>query len=114
VPVRTTRFVAFAVSGLLSGFAGVILAARFGSVDPTVSASFLLPPYAAAFLGTTAVQIGRFNVAGSLIGAYLLIFGITGLLLEGAAPWVSDVFNGGALIAAVTFARVVGRRGEGG
>jgi ribose transport system permease protein len=60
------------------------------------------------------VQIGRFNVAGSLIGAYLLIFGITGLLLEGAAPWVSDVFNGGALIAAVTFARVVGRRGEGG
>lgn len=107
VPVKRTRYLAFVCSGMLSAFAGVILAAKLGSVDPTVAASFLLPPYAAAFLGTTVIQVGRFNVIGSVIGAYLLIFGITGLLLEGAAPWVSDVFNGGALIAAVTFARLV-------
>lgn len=112
VPVQRTRFLAFVISGLISGFAGVILATKLGSVDPTISASFLLAPYAAAFLGTAVIQVGRFNVVGSLIGAYLLIFGITGLLLKGAAPWVSDVFNGAALIAAVTFARLVGGRGK--
>lgn len=110
VPVRATRVAAFAGSGLLSGVAGVILAAKFGSVDPTVAASFLLPPYAAAFLGTTVIQLGRFNVLGSIVGSYLLTVGITGLLLQGAAPWVSEVFNGGALVIAVTFARVVSRR----
>ena len=45
-----------------------------------------------------------------MIAVYLLIVGITGLLLLGAAPWISSVFNGLALLAAVTFAHVAGRR----
>lgn len=110
VPVRATRMTAFAGSALLSAIAGVVLAAKFGSVDPTIAGSFLLPPYAAAFLGTTVIQLGRFNVLGSIVGSYLLTIGITGLLLKGADPWVSDVFNGAALMAAVTFARLVSRR----
>ena len=110
VPVRASRMTAFAGSAFLSAVAGVILAAKFGSVDPTIAGSLLLPPYAAAFLGTTVIQLGRFNVLGSIVGSYLLTIGITGLLLSGADPWVSDVFNGGALMAAVTFARLVSRK----
>jgi ribose transport system permease protein len=110
VPVRVTRVTAFVGSAVLASVAGVILAAKFGSVDPTIGGSFLLPPYAAAFLGTTVIQLGRFNVLGSIVGAYLLTVGITGLLLSGADPWVSDVFNGAALMAAVTFARLVGHK----
>jgi len=110
VPVRATRMTAFVGSAFLSAVAGIILAAKFGSVDPTIAGSFLLPPYAAAFLGTTVIQLGRFNVLGSIVGSYLLTIGITGLLLSGAAPWVSDVFNGGALMLAVTFARLVSRK----
>jgi ribose transport system permease protein len=110
VPVRATRVAAFTGSALLSAVAGVVLAGKFGSVDPTIGASFLLPPYAAAFLGTTVIQLGRFNVFGSVVGSYLLTIGITGLLLQGADPWVADVFNGAALMAAVTFARLVSRK----
>jgi ribose transport system permease protein len=110
VPVRLTRITAFVGAAILSSIAGVILAAKFGSVDPTIGGSFLLPPYAAAFLGTTVIQLGRFNVLGSIVGAYLLTVGITGLLLSGADPWVSDVFNGAALMAAVTFARLVSKK----
>jgi ribose transport system permease protein len=86
---------------------------RFGAVDPTVGPSYLLPPYAAAFLGTTAVSIGRFNVAGAVIAVYLLIVGITGLLLLGAGPWISNVFDGAALVAVVAFAHLAGRRDRG-
>jgi ribose transport system permease protein len=69
-----------------------------------VGPQFLLPPYAAAFLSTTAIEVGRFNVVGMLIGLYLLAVGITGLQLFGVESWISDVFNGGALVLAVGFA----------
>lgn len=106
LPVRRIRFGAFVASAVLSALAGVILAAKLGAVDPTLGPSFLLPPYAAAFLGTTTVQIGRFNIGGTVIATYLLTVGVSGLLLLGVSPWVSDVFNGAALLAAVAFARL--------
>jgi ribose transport system permease protein len=110
VPVDLVRFSAFAACGLLSGVAGIILAGYLGSVDPTIGAQYLLPPYAAIFLGTTAVQIGRVNVIGTLVGMYLLGIVDQGLSLLGTAPWVSEVFSGGALVAAVIFARQLARR----
>lgn len=114
VPVNRVRIAAFVLASTLAAFAGVILASKFGAIDPTIGGSYLLAPYAAAFLGTTAVSIGRFNVGGAVIAVYLLIIGITGLLLLGAAPWISSVFNGLALLAAVTFAQLAGRRGASG
>ena len=44
------------------------------------------------------------------MGLYLLIVGITGLQLLGAQQWVTSFFNGLALIAAITFARLAARR----
>jgi ribose transport system permease protein len=38
------------------------------------------------------------------------VTGITGLQLLGASGWVQDVFYGGALVIAVTLARLVARR----
>jgi len=96
---------AFVIAGLIAGFAGVLFAGSLGAVDSSVAAQYLLPPYAAAFLSTTAIQIGRFNIIGTVIGLYLLAVGITGLELFGVSPWVGDAFNGGALIVAVAVAR---------
>jgi ribose transport system permease protein len=107
--VGRLRSSAFISSALLSSVAGVVMAARIGAIDPSVGPSFLLPPYAAAFLGTTTIQIGRFNVVGTVVGSYFLTVGVTGLLLAGASPWVSDVFNGGALLVAVTFAKLASK-----
>lgn len=110
--VNRIRISAFVASAVLAAVAGVVLAANVGAVDPSEGPSFLLPPYAAAFLGTTTIQIGRFNIAGTVIASYLLIVGVTGLLLAGASPWVSDVFNGVALLVAVSFARFAARPGQ--
>jgi ribose transport system permease protein len=109
VPVQRIRILAFVGAGMLAGFAGVLLAGSLGAVDSSISAQYLLPPYAAAFLSTAVVQLGRFNVIGTIIGLYLLAVGITGLELLGVAPWVGDVFNGGALLLAVLFAAFAGR-----
>jgi ribose transport system permease protein len=104
VPVRRVRMAAFILSGVFGAVGGIVLVGILGAVDPSIGPQFLLPPYAAAFLSTTAIQVGRFNVVGMLIGLYLLAVGITGLQLIGVASWISDVFNGGALVLAVGFA----------
>jgi ribose transport system permease protein len=100
---------AFVGSAMLSSVAGFLLASSIGSVDPSISGQFLLQPFAAAFLGATTIAVGRFNALGTLFGLYFLAVGITGLQLYGAQPWVSNVFNGTALVVAVTLARLAER-----
>jgi ribose transport system permease protein len=107
--VRPIRFMAFVSSSVLCAFAGVVLAGTLGAVDPSLGPAFLLPPYAAAFLGSTTIAIGRFNVLGTMVGLYFITIGITGLQLAGAEPWIAQVFNGGILILAVIFANVSAR-----
>jgi ribose transport system permease protein len=109
--VDRLRMAAFVTSSTIAALAGVVLIGDLGAFDPSIGPSYLLQPFAAAFLGAAALSIGRFNAFGTLIGLYLLIVGITGLQLLGAESWVSDVFNGVALILAVTVARLIGGRG---
>jgi ribose transport system permease protein len=71
-----------------------------------------LQPYAAAFLGATAIQLGRFNVVGTVVGLYLIVVGVTGLELLGASTWISEVFYGGALLIAVGLSRLAAKRSE--
>jgi len=108
VPVPRIRFIAFLISGLLSGFAGVLLAGSLGAVNPSIGGQYLLQPYAAAFLGAAVIYVGRFNVVGTLVGLYLLVVGSTGLQLLGAPTSTTEIFNGIALVAAVAFARLSG------
>jgi MFS family permease len=69
-----------------------------------------LPAYAAAFLGSTQIKPGRFNVWGAVIAVYVLATGVRGLQLVTSVQWLNDMFNGVALIAAVAFA--VWRQGK--
>lgn len=107
IRVDLTRAGAFVGAALVSAFAGILLSGALGAVDPNVGGAYLLPPYAAAFLGSTTIQVGRFNAVGTVVGLYLLAVGVSGLQLLGAAGWVSDVFNGVALVVAVAFAKLV-------
>lgn len=111
--VRGIGVLVFVISGLAAGFAGVVLLGNLGAADPSIGAEYLLSPYAAAFLGTTLIQVGRFNVFGTLFALYLLVVGVTGLELLGAASWVADIFNGGALVAAIVLARWIQLRSDG-
>jgi ribose transport system permease protein len=113
VPVRRIRMGAYLTSGLISGVGGVIAVAGLGSYDPSTSATYLLPVFAAGLLGTAVVVPGRFNAIGSFIAVYFLETGVIGLDLLGFAGWITDVFFGGALIAAITISTLVRRHGTG-
>ena len=110
--VRTSGYLmsAFIIAGLLAALCGVLETATFGSASPTVGPDFLLPAYAAAFLGATTIKRGMFNVWGTVVGVFLLAVCTNGHTLSGAPFWVPSVFNGLALIAAVSFAVILSKR----
>ncbi|MFS0735044.1 ABC transporter permease [Microbacterium sp. 1P10UB] len=114
--VRTSRYllVSFMLSGLAAGIGGVLLTAKIGSIGPTIGPSYLLPCFAACFLGTTQIKPGKFNVWGTLIAIGLLATGVKGLQLVGGQQWITDAFNGVALIGAVSIAVVAARRASAG
>lgn len=113
VRVDRVRAGAFVASGMIAAVAGVIYTGTAGGADPSSGASFLLPAFAAAFLGATSIFPGRFNPWGSVIAVYFLATGVTGLQLLGAASFVQQLFYGGGLILAVAVSRLTGTRTAG-
>jgi len=108
IPVQGIRVGAYIASGVLASLIGILFTGYFGAVDPGAGSQFMLQPFAAAFLGATAVSVGRFNSVGTAVALYFLTVGITGLQLFGAQTWVTNVFYGVALMVAVTAAKLAG------
>lgn len=110
VRVRRLRTGAFVASGGIAGFAGLIYAGQLGTADATAGNAFLLPAFAGAFLGATAIKPGRPNAWGTVVAIYVLVVGVTGLQLLGSGPWVTDVFNGTALMIGVAITKFTAHR----
>jgi ribose transport system permease protein len=109
INVRRLTLGSFMFSGLLAGIAGVMLAAKLGSGNPSAGSPLLMPALAAAFLGAAAIKVGTFNVAGTVVAVFTLATGVAGLQLMGAAWWIEPIFNGLALILAVGLTRFLRR-----
>lgn len=101
VRVERLRFLSLVVSGSLAGATGLVLASTIGSGDPSAGTAYLLPAFAAAFLGATQLKHGRFNAFGTLIAVLLLGTGTTGLALANAPQWAADMFVGIVLLASL-------------
>lgn len=100
--MQTTAFV---LSATVASAAGILLTAKVGSAGLNTGAPYLLPAFAGAFLGSTQIKRGRFNILGALLAVYLLATGVKGLqLIWPAAVWVKDLFTGLTLIIAVSIA----------
>jgi ribose transport system permease protein len=112
--VKRIRSGAFIATGTMAALAGVLLTGFLGSADPRNGMSFLLPAYAATYLGSTSIRPGHFNPWGTVVAVYFLATGITGLQFLGLPQWIQEIFYGGSLILAVAFARFAAVRSVGG
>lgn len=114
IRVGAVRWGSLVAASMLAAFAGVLYAGTSGAASPTSGLELLLPAFAAAFLGATAISPGRFNAWGTVVAVYFLVTGITGLQLLGAQSYVQNLFYGAALIFAVTLSQFVRKRRAGG
>ncbi|AGZ40900.1 ABC transporter permease [Actinoplanes friuliensis] len=91
---------------VLAAVAGILLSSSLATGDPTVGPGYMLPAFAAVFLGSTQFRNGRFNVLGTVVAVYVLATGVKGLQLAGAPVWIPELFNGVALLLAVAITRL--------
>jgi ribose transport system permease protein len=114
LPIRRIVLLSFVCSGFLAGCAGVLQVAAQGNGNPGVGGiSFMLPSLAAVFLGATTLIPGTYNVPGTIVALFFVGTAVSGLTLLGVQPWITDVFNGAAVIIAVGLAAHFRRRRTG-
>jgi ribose transport system permease protein len=110
IRVERSLVTGLAVSGGLAALAGVLQCSRAGGADPQTGPSFLLPAFAAVFLGATVIRPGKPNPLGAVISVFFIAFTVSGLGIAGASAWASPVFNGAALLLAISLQTALARR----
>ncbi|CNF68773.1 ribose ABC transporter permease [Mycobacterium tuberculosis] len=107
VKVQRHLVLAYALSGLCAGVAGVILASRVGIAQPSVGQGFELDAIAACVIGGASLAGGRGTVGGTLAGVVLLGLIDNLLSLYDVQSYWQQVLKG--VIIAVA---ILARRGE--
>lgn len=114
--VQTSRYVSgsLLVSAFIAGIGGILAAAQTAG-NATAGAPFLLPAFAAAFLGSTQFK-GRFNAWGTVASVFVLASMVAGLNRAISSTDIrrilDDLFFGLALIAAVGLSSLLTRYRE--
>lgn len=110
VNVIRARAGALIASGAIAALAGVLYTGMRGASDPSSALAFLLPAFAAAFLGSTTLYPGRFNAPGAFVAVFFLSTGIMGLNFLGVPSFVQNLFYGGGLVVAVSISQLIRKR----
>ena len=108
--VRRLRFLGFVIVAVAAAVAGILYTAQGASSSPDAGVPFLLPAYAAAFLGTTLFRPGMFNVVGTVVAVVFLTVIQTGLQMLHIGTAVIDILQGAILIVAVLLSRLEQRQ----
>ena len=106
IAVRKLRLAAFVLTGLGAAMAGLMLASRVASANPTQGAGLMLDGIACVFLGMTLHRHREPHVLGTLAGVVLLGLLDNGLTQLRVDSYVREVMVGGILIIAVGLSRI--------
>ncbi len=101
VRVEWVKFLTFVINGTLCGIAGIVLAARITSGQPTAATGYELDAIAAVIIGGASLTGGKGRVSGTIIGA--LIIGVlnNGLVLLGVSSYYQQIIKGLIIAGAV-------------
>lgn len=111
VRVKALRVVGFVIVGVSAAIVGLLLTAQSGSYAPNIGTAYLLPAFAAVFLGAAVFRPGEFNVPGTIIGVLFLGVIQTGLTMLDLETYMINLVQGGILITAVLVSRLGQRTG---
>jgi rhamnose transport system permease protein len=113
VSVSRVKFALFVTSGIVAAVAGLLLAARFGSVRGSVGQGFELDVITIVLLGGVSIFGGRGSMVGVMLSILLILNLRNGLALLGVSGNTQTGVVGALLILSVllpNFASDVRRR----
>lgn len=112
--LKVTRRIlsAFILSGALAGLAGVVSAARFGTVSSSVGQGIELEAVGAAVIGGVAIFGGSGTVWGAALGAFLLVTINRSLPVLGISGFWQQAVVGALIVGAIVLDRVLVNRQE--
>lgn len=101
INVKRATVLVYMTCALLSGLAGILLAARLDSVQPSSGVAYELDAIAAVVIGGTSLSGGTGGIGGTIIG--VLIIGVlrNGLNLLSVSPFLQAVVIGSVIVLAV-------------
>ena len=102
--------VAFVVCGALAGLAGVLYAARYGTINSQAGSGFELEAVGAAVIGGVAIFGGSGTVWGAAIGAFLLFTINRALPILGVQDFWQRAVVGALIIGAIVLDRLLALR----
>jgi ribose transport system permease protein len=106
VKVRRLRASAFAITGVGAAGAGLMVASRVASANPTQGAGLMLDAIAAVFLGMTMSEEAEPRAVATLVGVLILAVLDNGLTQLAVDSYIREILVGGIILAAVASARV--------
>ena len=110
LPVRRRLIGAFMLSGALAGLAGVLFAARYGTVSSDAGTGIELQTVGAVVIGGVAIFGGSGTVWGAAIGAVLLVTINRALPILGIQDFWQQAVVGALIIGAIVLDRVLSAR----
>ncbi|MHA6297288.1 multiple monosaccharide ABC transporter permease [Devosia sp. CAU 1758] len=103
IKTERTTFYIFAIMGALAALAGMIYAARLNSATPKAGQGLELDVIAAVFIGGASALGGVGQVAGAVIGAFIMGVMNNGMSIMGVNIDWQQMIKGVVLLAAVFF-----------
>ena len=101
ISVTKVKFWVYTYSGLMAGIAGVVLASRLYSGQPTAGNGAELDAIAAVVVGGTSMSGGAGKIGGTIIGALIIGFLNNGLNLMNVNSFWQYVVKGIVILLAV-------------
>jgi rhamnose transport system permease protein len=108
--VKRRVIAAFVLSGALAGLAGVVFAARYGSVSSDAGTGYELQAVAAVVIGGVAIFGGSGTVWGAAIGAVLLVTINRALPILGIQDFWQQAVVGVLILGSIVLDRVLSAR----
>jgi simple sugar transport system permease protein len=100
VPARSITWTVYIVCALFAGLAGLMITSDATAADPNSTGMFLeIDAILAVAIGGTSLAGGRFSLAGTVIGAFIIQTMTTMILILGIAPEVTLVYKAGVVAA---------------
>jgi ribose transport system permease protein len=101
VHVSVWKTAVYVVCGMFAGLAGVVIAARLNSAQPSLGQGYELDAIAAAVIGGTSLSGGEGTILGTVIGAFIISTLTNGLRILSVPQEWQTVVTGGIVILAV-------------